>query len=64
MYPLIPVSPPGIRGYGDKGKYVDYLKFRKVYIMITEGKHLDSQGILKIKSITTKGFSETRTQEV
>ena len=46
------------------GKYVDYLKFRKVYIMITEGKHLDSKGILKIKSITTKGFSETRTQEV
>ena len=46
------------------GKYVDYLKFRKVYIMITEGKHLDSQGILKIKSITTKGSSETSTQEV
>lgn len=31
------------------GKYVDYLKFRKVYIMITEGKHLDNKGILKIK---------------
>ena len=31
------------------GKYVDYLKFRKVYIMITEGKHLDSKGILKIQ---------------
>ena len=46
------------------GKYVDYLKFRKVYIMITEGKHLDSKGILKIKSITTKGSSETSTQEV
>ena len=46
------------------GKYIDYLKFRKVYIMITEGKHLDSKGILKIKSITTKGSSETSTQEV
>lgn len=46
------------------GKYVDYLKFRKVYIMITEGKHLNSKGILKIKSITTKGSSETSTQEV
>ena len=46
------------------GKYVDYLKFRKVYIMITEGKHLDSKGIFKIKSITTKGSSETSTQEV
>ena len=32
------------------GKYVDYLKFRKVYIMITEGKHLEEKGILKIKS--------------
>lgn len=46
------------------GKYVDYIKFRKVYIMITEGKHLDSKGILKIKSIATKGSSETSTQEV
>jgi len=31
------------------GKYVDYLKFRKVYIMVTEGKHLHDKGILKIK---------------
>jgi len=46
------------------GKYVDYLKFRKVYIMITEGKHLENKGILKIKSIATKGSSETSTQEV
>ena len=46
------------------GKYVDYLKFRKVYIMITEGKHLEKKGILKIKSIATKGSSETSTQEV
>jgi hypothetical protein len=46
------------------GKYVDYLKFRKVYIMITEGKHLEEKGILKIKSIATKGSSETSTQEV
>jgi len=35
-------------------KYVNYLKFRKVYIMITEGKHLDSKGIAKIKSIRPK----------
>lgn len=45
------------------GKYVDYLKFRKVYIMITEGKHLQDKGIKKILSITRKGSSETSTQE-
>jgi hypothetical protein len=46
------------------GKYVDYLKFRKVYIMITKGKHLEDKGIIKINSIATKGSSETSTQEV
>jgi len=46
------------------GKYVNYLKFRKVYILITQGKHLENKGILKIKSIATKGSSETSTQEV
>lgn len=46
------------------GKYVDYLKFRKVYIMVTEGKHLESKGVAKIISIATKGSSETSTQEV
>lgn len=46
------------------GKYVSYLKFRKVYIMITEGKHLQEKGIKKIISITTKGSSETSTQEI
>lgn len=46
------------------GKYVTFLKFRKVYIMITEGKHLENKGILKIKSIASKGSSETSTQEV
>lgn len=46
------------------GKYVNYLKFRKVYIMITNGKHLEEKGINKIKSIATKGSSETSTQEV
>ena len=45
------------------GKYIDYLKFRKVYIMITEGKHLEKKGIIKIKSIATKGSSETSTQK-
>ena len=46
------------------GKYKSYLKFRKVYIMITEGKHLKEDGIKKIISITTKGSSETSTQKV
>lgn len=46
------------------GKYVNYLKFRKVYIMITNGQHLDVKGVTKIKSIATKGSSETSTQEV
>jgi hypothetical protein len=46
------------------GKYIDYLKFRKVYIKITEGLHLEDIGILKIKSIASKGSSETSTQEV
>jgi len=46
------------------GKYVDYLKFRKIYIKITEGKHLEKEGIFKIKSIASKGSSETSTQEV
>jgi hypothetical protein len=44
------------------GKYVNYLKFRKVYIMITNGQHLEEKGITKIKSIATKGSSETSTQ--
>ena len=46
------------------GKYLTYLKFRKVYIMITNGKHLEKKGIIKIKSIASKGSSETSTQEV
>jgi hypothetical protein len=46
------------------GKYTSYLKFRKVYIMITEGKHLEDKGVKKIISIATKGSSETNTQEV
>lgn len=45
-------------------KYVDYIKFRKVYIKITEGKHLESKGVEKIISISTKGSSETSTQEI
>lgn len=43
---------------------MDYLKFRKVYIKITEGKHLEKEGLLKIISISRKGSSETSTQEV
>lgn len=46
------------------GKRVNYLKFRKVYIMITEGQHLDIKGIRKIISIATKGSSETKTQKI
>lgn len=45
-------------------KYKDYLKFRKVYILISEGKHLEERGIKRIISIATKGSSETSTQEV
>jgi len=46
------------------GIYINYLKFRKVYILITKGKHLENKGIIKIKNIATKGSSETNTQEV
>lgn len=46
------------------GKYNSYLKFRKVYIMITEGKHLENKGVKKIISIATKGSSEAIKQEV
>lgn len=45
------------------GKYVNFIKFRKVYIMITKGQHLEIKGIKKITSIKTKGSSETSTQE-
>lgn len=45
-------------------KYKSYLKFRKVYIMITQGKHLESEGVKEIISIKTKGSSETSTQEI
>lgn len=46
------------------GKYISYLKFRKVYLMITEGKHLEIKGINKIISISSKGSSETSTQGI
>lgn len=46
------------------GKYVSFLKFRKVYIYINSGLHLQEKGINKIISIATKGSSETSTQEV
>lgn len=46
------------------GKYKSYLKFRKVYIMISEGKHLEKEQIKKIKSIASKGSSETSTQKI
>jgi hypothetical protein len=46
------------------GKYIDYLKFRKIYIKITEGKHLEEKGVKKIISIASKGSSETSTQEI
>lgn len=46
------------------GKYLDYVKFRKVYIMVTKGKHLEISGVKKIRSIAIKGSSETSTQEI
>ena len=46
------------------GKYVDFLKFRKTYILISEGKHLEEKGIKRIISIASKGSSETSTQEI
>lgn len=45
-------------------KYTNFLKFRKVYIMITEGKHLTIEGIKKIKKKRVGGSSETRTQNI
>jgi hypothetical protein len=45
-------------------KHIQFLKFRKTYIMITKGLHLEEKGIKKIISIKTKGSSETSTQEV
>ena len=35
------------------GKYTSYLKFRKVYIMITEKKHLEEKGVKKIMRISS-----------
>jgi len=46
------------------GKYIQYFKFRKVYIMITKGLHIEKDGIKKIISIKSKGSSETNTQEI
>lgn len=40
-------------------KYVNYLKLRKVYRMITRGEHLTERGMKKIESIRSKGSSET-----
>lgn len=45
-------------------KYIDYIKFRKVYTMITKNQDLEDKGKKKIISIATKGSSETSTQEV
>lgn len=45
-------------------KYLQYIKFRKTYIMNTKGLHLENKGIKKIISIKTKGSSETSTQKV
>jgi hypothetical protein len=43
-------------------KYKDYIKFRKIYILISKEKHLEYKDLKKIFSISTKGSSETRTQ--
>jgi hypothetical protein len=44
------------------GKYEDYLRFRKVYVMITEGKHLEEKGIIKIKSIVALQLKDPQRQ--
>jgi len=44
-------------------KFVSFLKFRKVYIMITTGLHLTEKGFNKILSIKSKGSSETNTEK-
>jgi hypothetical protein len=44
-------------------KFVSFLKFRKVYIIITNGLHLTDKGLKKIISIKSKGSSETNTQK-
>lgn len=46
------------------GKYKSYLKFREVYIMVTQGKHLEDKGVEMIKKIATKKSSETSMQKI
>ena len=48
-------------GYLDKYKmrsrrYVSYLKYRKVYRIVTRGEHMTERGIKKIESIRSKGI--------
>lgn len=48
-------------GYLDKYKmrsrrYVSYIKYRKVYRIVTRGEHLTERGIKKIESIRSKGI--------
>jgi len=45
-------------------KYKDFVKFRKVYVYLRDGKHLSEKGKKRIISIANKGSSETSTQEV
>lgn len=42
----------------ESSKYVSYIKFRKVYRMMTRGEHLTEEGIRKIERIRSKGSSE------
>lgn len=45
-------------------KYVQYVKYRKVYLIVISNDHNNKKGIYKIKSISKKGSSETSMQEV
>jgi len=42
-------------------KYVEYVKYRKVYLIVLNNKHLTKKGLNKIQSIANKGSSETST---
>ena len=42
-------------------KYVEYVKYRKVYLIVLNNKHLTKKGLNKIISIANKGSSETST---
>lgn len=44
-------------------KFIQYVKYRKVYLRILKNRHLSLKDLKKIKNIATKGSSETSTQK-